>query len=299
MSLDIVKLKTSELDAEIINQFSLWGKPDVLNSFAGRDNSIPYYICCTEGDKILSVLPIFELKKIFIRYISQALDYKYTPIYFFEDSLNKQLKINKAIGNFLKKNYFIVKLSLDPTITDIRGFKWGGCKAEPLYTYTQKINTYNSDDLPKETKRILYNKAKPYLNIVSEWNMDIYKELSVCMLKRKKREMRQIAPNYIDYLNYLYQAGYCEMFIAYKNDEPLGYLIIIKDNLKKYIYAFYAASDTKIKKNGSSLLCYDYVLNHFKNQFDVFDFCGANIETISYFKAQFNPDLITYYRLYL
>ena len=289
------KIYISDLPDAIRATLPLWANYDILIAFAKREKATAYYIIVIEEDNIIALMPVFEKKKIFLKYIYQPLDYKYTPIIFYKNS--NQINVLKSLATYLYKEYFRIMITLDPAINDIRAFKWSGLKAEPLYTYTKQIKDYSSDDLQKETKRILNNKAKKDLVMKKQWDLDIYKTLSIEMLNRKKRSLRQINDSYISFLNEIYAKGFITQYIAFKDENPLAYLIIIKDILQKKIYAFFAAADTNIKKNGASLFCYDFILSNYTSGFDTFDFSGANIESIAYYKSQFNPELVNYYRI--
>ena len=303
MPYSITKLRHDELEQKKIKDLSFWAEPALLSSFAKRDEVIFYYLVASEHDNIKAIMPVFEKRKFGLRYLIQPYEYYYTPIDFFieeKQSLfrkqNHELMILKEYAIFLKKEYFKFKLHLDPSIRDIRAFKRTGFRVEPLYTYTKIIKEYESSGLPKETKRLLQNKAKKELYIKENWDLEIYKALSISMLNKKNRPLRQVEKNYLDFLNDLYDKGFCTKYIVYKGEEALVYLILLKDKINKYLYAFYSAMSENGKKIGANIFCFDYILSHHYD-FEILDFTGANNENIAFFKSQFNCELVNYYRI--
>ena len=304
MNYYLEKKHKNNLDNNLINKLSFWANPILMECYAKRDKSIFYYLVVYQDDIIVAVMPIFEKKKIFLKKAYTPLDYKYTPIDFFlKNDLDKfreqnyKLSIINEIAKYLKNNYFRIHIYLDPSINDIRAFNWAGLTVYTRYTYIKKIDDYTPDSLSRETKRLLNNKAKKELHIKEIWDIDIYMSLSEQMLKRKNRNLRQINSQFSVFLNDLYNKDLCTMYVAYKNDTPLLYLIILKDIIHKKIFAFFSAlSDEGKKKYGASIYVYDYIFTNLK-EYITLDFAGANINTVAYFKSQFNCDLINYYHI--
>ena len=303
MAYAVTKLNYDEIDQNTKNKLSFLANPELLEAFAKRDGAVFYYLGIIEHSKIIAIMPVFEKKKFGMRYLIQPIEYKYTPIDFFlTDSLslfrkqNHQLMILKTLALYLKKEYFKLMIDFESSIQDIRAFKWVGLDVEPLYTYTKVIKEDSSEKLPTETKRQLNNKAKKELHIKECWDLDIYKTLSIDMLNHQNRQKRQVQKGYFSFLDDLCIKGFCAMYVAYKEEKPLVYLIVLKDPQKSFLYAFYSALSEEGKKLGANIYCYDYVLNNHKD-FEIFDFTGANIENIAFFKSQFNCELVNYFRI--
>ena len=114
------------------------------------------------------------------------------------------------------------------------------------------------------------------------------------MLNVKKRPLRQIQENYFPFLTDLHEKGLCSKYVVFKEHEPLAYLIVLFDQHKKIIYAFYSALKEVGKKKGANIFCFDYMLNT-HHDYHTFDFTGANVENIAFFKSQFNCNLVSYF----
>ena len=303
MDYKIVKLNSTDIGKETESRLSFWGNPLLLESFAKRDELNFYYLVVSNNEKMVAIMPVFERRKFGIKYIVQPYEYYYTPIDFlllenqsFYKTQNHQLEIYKILASYLKKEFYKINIHFDMSIQDIRAFKWSKFDIEPLYTYVKSIQDYDSDTLPRETKRNLNNKAKKELQIKNIWDLEIYKSLSENMLNRINRSHRQIQPNFIRFLDDLHKKGFCEMYVALKDELSIACNILLKDKEKFLMYAFPYAVNEIGKEYRANSFCFDHIFSCHK-EYNQFDFSGANIENIAYFKSQFNCELVSYYRV--
>ena len=299
----IIKLSADDLDNGIKERLSFWADPSLLAVYAKRDSLNFYYLCATKNDTISAVIPVFEKKKYGLKYITQLNLCIYTPIVFFlnEDfepyhTQNEQLLIMKAIGKYLKKNYIKITLSFDYEITDMRAFKWTGFSVEPMYTYKKKIDEYNKNLLPRDAKIKLKKAIKSDLYINECWDINIISLLMNDMCNRKNISKYLLQKEYLVFLDALYQHKICSMVVVYKDKDPVAFWSFLKDSSKNILYGLVSAGNKLGNDLGAHALCVDYIMNNYSD-FDTYDFCSANVESVAYFKSQFNCDLVNYYRI--
>ena len=300
----MVKQRLCEIEPMVAEKLSFWANPSLLECYARRDNLTVYYILVFHNGNLLGVMPIFEKRKYGFRYVVSPHEYCYTPIDFFlspELSLfrmqNHRVEIMKAIASFLYKEYVKVMLHLHFDIEDIRAFKWTGYTAIPIYTYIKKLEGYTSDSLPKDTRRQLNSVAKGNGLYVKEcWDMEAYTKLVKELLLSLRRSLRQVSEKYIDFLNKLYELGFCTKHVVYREDEPMGCAVVMTDSLRAYAFALVSGISASGRRLSANHLLFDHQFKSLENM-DYFDFYGAGVEDIAYFKSQFNCELVPFYRI--
>ncbi len=82
-------------------------------------------------------------------------------------------------------------------------------------------------------------------------------------------------------------------YCAYKDGRMEAYLVALRYNGRVY-YQVAAADADALKTGISSLLVWEMLRDHVGEDWDVFDFLGANTRTISKFKEGYNPSLRTH-----
>ena len=296
------KLNIDELDNEIKIHLSLWSNPQLLKIFAARDSVQCFYLCCYRETQLVALMPIMEKKKMGITYITQLFEQSYTTIDFFNvdqsnlySEQNEQIMILKSFSLYLKK-YLKVSLKFDPTIIDIRPFKWDGFHIGVNYTYTCTIPEYREESLPRIAKEKLKKALKAHLIVQEHWDIDIVKNISEEMLLLKNRSLRQVHHKYLAFLENLYDAKLCHQIVVYKDTTPISFTIFLKDPKSIFLCAFVTGTTKLGYSIGANTLGTDYILKNF-NQYHQYDFCGANIESIAFYKSQLNFELKNYYSI--
>ena len=297
-------LKAEDLPEDIINKLSFWSKPTLCKAYAKKDGVNLFYLSVLINNNIVAILPIFEKKKYGITYLVQPPELYYTMIDTFNmdcstlyKKQNNNLMILQKIANHLKKYYFKVMLDLDPSIKDMRAFTWGGYQVSPRYTFTLKLNIYNSanstktmrDDLKKANESGLYAKEC--------WDLNAVETLSRSIALRKKRSFRHCTNGFLDFLDELKELNICSKVVVYKDDLPIYFATYLKDISNSCIYALVSAANETGNKYFSSVFGLDFYFGN-NNDFDLFDFTGANTEQVAFFKSKFNCDLVNYYRIH-
>jgi len=298
--LKIEKIPVSQIDAAQKESLSFWANCALISLFAQKDHINAYYLIVSKKQTIKAIMPIFEKKKWGFTYIYQPRLYKYTPIDFFTDSTsqfhtqNEQLEILSSIAQYLRKTYTISNITLYHNLTDIRAFKASGFEIDTLYTYLKKIDTYSMDPLPRILKRQLATASKNGVNCKQSWDIPAFTLLSKSFKGRKGELDMAFDDNLFSFLDKLYQNDLCTSVIAYKDDTPLAYRILLIDTSKHYLVDMLAVAGETGNNYGAGVACLDYIFRHFC-EYETFDFCGANIPNIAFFKSQFLCELVPYF----
>ncbi|MCK9329231.1 MAG: hypothetical protein PHY08_00695 [Candidatus Cloacimonetes bacterium] len=320
MSYEISKIPINNLEIPDTIKLPLWAQQKFITIFAERDNLDPYYLIVSKRDKnqenhsfssILLLMPIFEKKKFTIRYVIQPLEYYYTPLCFFLnskkyefESQNLKLCLLKEVADYLKKHYFKVSLDIDYRVNDARAFDWKGFKCSPRYTYIKDINTYDPNDLYLRQKKYLKKAVSNNLQISLDWDIDIAEKLCNDLNIRKNVLHRYTMRKYLRFFNQLYEDKFCLMISVLDSNEPIAFRILLVDINQNYLYDFIAAANERGNNIGANVFCLNYIFTNADKllltatyPFKYFDFCGANTESIAFFKSQFDNRLQNYYRI--
>jgi hypothetical protein len=300
----IEKVSVSDLPIDIVKNLSFWSSPELLVAFARRHEVALSYICISKNDSVLLCMPIFEKKKFFLRYTHQLNTCYYTPIDFFLDPFvsiceaeNEKLKLVRTLANFLKKRYVNINIKISPEYQDMRAFLWAGLRAEPLYTHRKLISEYDSATLPRSVKRTL-KKAWDTDIVVSElWDQDSINTLLAEMCNKKGISRYSLSEPFRIFLEELHKKGLCRPYIVYSGGEPIAFRVTLVSEPESRVYDFLAGANKHGYDVGGNIFCLDYIFGSNKD-FCEYDFCGANIESIAFFKSQFQCRLVSYYKIF-
>lgn len=288
---------------------SFWANPKLLEAFAIRDNLKLSWITVYKKNELVMIMPVFEKKKLFFKYLSQLDLYYYTPISFFLkdkkysfENENEKLSVLNSLAGFLSKNYIKTQLALESVIQDVRGFIWNGFNCFPAYTYVKDMYLYNRQELYPKQKRYLKKALSENLNVSLDWKTEVIVELSRDMLKRKNRSHQVIFEKSLRFYQQLHKEGLCFQITAFRDEQPLAFRLILKNEKDSYLYDFLAGASKEGNNIGANIFCLDYIFSNYNKLFNnisfrYFDFCGANTQTVAYFKSQFDNHLVNYYRI--
>jgi len=300
--LHIEKIPVSDLPHTHHTALSFWANPRLLSIFAQKDYINAFYLLVKQNQTIKAIMPVFENKKWGISYIYQPRFYRYTTIDFFTDSTslfhiqNEQIDILTCIALFLKKNYKKINIALQHTTSDIRPFKVTGFTIDTLYTYHKTINTYDPATLPRILKRQLTTATNDSLYIKENWDIPTFQSLSKTFKGRKGEWDISFDDTLFSFLDSLHQQSLCTAVVAYKDDNPIAYRIILTDTNSLFLYDMLAVANDIGNTLGAGASCLDFIFQHFSTYL-VFDFCGANIPNIAFFKSQFQCELMPYFTI--
>jgi len=280
---------------------NIWANPTLLTLFAKRDKIDLYYLCVKKGETIKAIMPIFQNKRYGLRYTYQPILYKYTPIDFFLEpspnifhTQNEQLEILTCIAKYLRANFKKVSLAFESSLSDLRAFKSAGFKVEPQYTFTKDISGYIPSEHPRILRRSLKEGIEYGVYTKEIWDIAMLQGLCLSFISRKSEWNMRFNAQLFAFLEELHKEGLCTAVVAFVGDTPLAFRVLLKDSLNCKLYDMLAGANETGEKYGANAHCLEYIFTHF-TEYNHFDFCGANIPKIAFFKSQFNCELVHYF----
>lgn len=225
----------------------------------------------------------------------------YMPIVF-SNNLDWRLvlEIEKELASYLKEKFHIIRGIVNTKeLSDIRGFQWFGYEVKVLYTAITDLEIFDINILDRSQKKQI-NKALR-TNMIFQISDDI--ELMWELWNKTFRRQNLMAPISLRNLQYLYRKirenNGGQGFISFTKDgKPTSFRINMWSN-SVTIYDWIAGSDPDYFRDGVSSFTIWSVMNYFREKgFKIFDWCGANIESIANFKLSFGAKLTAIFELH-
>jgi hypothetical protein len=261
----------------------------------------------TDSGQTLSAMAIFE--KYIIRIaniISPQITYYQALEYFFPLKKNSnqneltKLNINKAIASYIHKHFLKVDFNLYPQCKDPRGFQWSGFNIKPLFTYTQILRDYSSEQLFKNQRTSLRKAFSMNYMFSKEARVDEFLQLTSHTKQRSNWNFSIKNDQLSNFINSLIKAGIAEQFCVFRNNNELvASVILLQDKNHKISYAWLATTLPEEMKNGVTPFLYDRLFNYLKDDYELLDLCGANTESIARFKTSLGTKLETFFKVSL
>lgn len=267
------------------------------------------YLVVTNSDldEIVAITLSFEKKILGIPSLTNPKILYYQPIELFvserknhNENQLQELEIYKKISEYYNKYYFKVEKNLSPEIEDVRGFVWSGMSATPFYTYRLNLNNYTPDNFFRKQRASLRKAQK----LAYEFNQDVDIESFLRLVKgtKDRQDWNFDYNNKIlyEYIKELIELGLVQQFsITNQEGIVVSTMFCLMDKINKISYAWFTSTDVNELSNGVSTLLFHSISIYLQNEYDIFDLCGANTETIARFKASMGAQLKVFYRIKL
>ncbi len=212
----------------------------------------------------------------------------------------QNIEIYKKISEYFHRFYFRVEKNLSPDNDDIRGFLWSGISAKPLYTYRFNLKSYTSDNYFNRQRGGLRKAQKMNYSFSRVPDIDSFLRLFEGTKQRQDWNYKMDETIFHKYLNELLELGFIEQFsILNQNNEVISTMFCIMDKDNKIFYGWITSTLTSELTNGVSTLLIHSICEHLKKDYDIFDLCGANTDSIARFKASLGAELKVFYRIQL
>lgn len=246
--------------------------------------------------KILGIPSLINPQIIYYQPIEFYLPQKKYP----NEKQLHELEIFKKISEYYNKYYFKVSKNLAPEIEDIRGFVWSGMSATPFYTYRFELDSYSSDNFFKKQRASLRKAQKLGYRFTQEVNINRFLELVKGTKERQEWNFNFNDEVLKSYLEDLVNLSFVEQFnIVNQEDKIVSTMFCLMDKINKISYAWLATTDVKELSNGVATQLLHSIAEHLKIDYNVFDLCGANTDSIARFKASLGTQLKVFYRIKL
>lgn len=285
MITEIDNFKWDELVKE--NNLTIFFYPNYLSSIKTSFGVNIKYYSSFEDTNLLFLAAVFSKNNNVI--IPD--NFTYNPCYVSPNlSERKQIAIHKQFIEILKNKYKSISIKFNVDILDIRPYKWAGFNVDVRYTYIKKTNEPSHSNIDKNLKKATK------MGVLVEVNTPNIKtiNLSTNFLKNLNYQDNLIF-NYVCHLNNLSLQNLLICFEINKSTEMIGSAICLLDKTNKKAYPLFSNPISNAHSYAHTLL-YQTIINWLNdNGYSEVDFCGANFESISYFKSYFNPTLTPYY----
>jgi len=284
-------------------------KPDFLSLLVKYFNlKVKYLVVTNDKSKnIVAVTVSIEKKILGIPSLINPKVIYYQPIEFFlaqrqnpNENRLQELEIIKKISDYYHKYYFKIEKNLPPEIEDVRGFVWSGINTIPLYTYRFNLENYSPGHYFNRQRAALRKAQKLAYTFSTESNIDSFFRLIEGTVHRQEWNFNYDKKVLRDYINELLRLNFVEQFsIVNQQNEIVSTMFCIMNKANKIFYGWLTSTATNELANGVSTLLFHSICEYLRNDYKIFDLCGANTETIARFKASLGAELKVFYRIKL
>ncbi|MFN3135573.1 MAG: hypothetical protein ACK44H_08395 [Candidatus Kryptonium sp.] len=302
----------AQLHVEISNDPEEWNKFNIhspqSNPFQNYDwlkvysdffNLSLNILFVRKGEEIISGL-IYPSKKKFLFKVSTPLLFTYYSGILFQDLKGEKLqkKImqkNEAIlktHQYLKQSLDLFILKLHYTIDDIRQFKWLGYKIKPRHTFILNIESTEKlwDGLSNSLKRKIKDAQEKGFRLIKTTSVDVLAQQQILSFEKNGGKFFLNFNELKKLLEKLVQRKLLTIYhLVDKNDQVISSRGISIWNSKAYDVV--AGTIGKEIDNASHFLVWKILEDLSSNDVKEFDFCGADIESVAFFKTQFGGEI--------
>jgi hypothetical protein len=224
----------------------------------------------------------------------------YNPVEFFPTPTNKSFRISrqwKEVANVMLgemvKNRSNMDFVLPPDIKDIRPWQLAGFRIGVKYTYHIKF-PYNSEQLDGLIKRSI-NKANSegYVTIKTDNLHDVHQ----CLIETETRKGfdHQLSISDMELAKDLLGESFRSYVCYSKEGAPVSASIVLILN-KKCALGWVLGTKHAYLNHGVTQQLHDFTFKDLSSDgLEAFDFCGANIPSVSEAKSQWGGELVPFY----
>ncbi len=207
--------------------------------------------------------------------------------------------VSGQLGTFLKSKFDIIRsIRNTKELYDVRGFQWLGYDIKVSYTAISDLKNLDINAIDRSQKKQIKKAEREELNTRPCDNIDVMWDIWNKTFKRQNISSSVS----LSELKYLYQKikdrNSGQGFVTFtKNEEPVSFRVCIWNN-SNIAYDWIAGTDPSYFSIGASSFNVWTTLQYLKSQeFSVFDWCGANIQSIANFKLSFGAKLVPYFEI--
>lgn len=258
------------------------------------------FIARSDNKEIVAGLGLREIRIIGKHIISPSNLSLYMPIILSEGlDFRDIVDVSIQLATLLKSKYDIIRsIGNTKELYDIRGFQWLGYDIKVGYTAITDLKNFDFNTIDRSQKKQIKKAEKAGFNTIPWDNTDVMWDLWNKTFKRQK-----ISSPVSSYgLKYIYQKikerNSGQGFVTFtKSGEPVSFRLCLWNN-QNTAYDWIAGTDSSYFILGASSFNAWTTLNYLKSQgFSIFDWCGANIQSIANFKLSFGAKLTPYYNI--
>ena len=200
---------------------------------------------------------------------------------------------SRALIEFLERRYGHLRLTLAPGIDDVREFSWAAWNPAPRYTYVTDLGSGSAavwSGLERRTRTVI-RKASEIFRFEPAGDLDELQQLYE--LVYTEQDPPPVAADVMR--RFASAAQERELTEAYRVVDSTGRTAAVVVFARGFdtIYAWVSGADPAFRESGATSFLYWKLLE--QTGFPRFDFVGANLPGISFFKRGFGGSLVSYY----
>lgn len=212
---------------------------------------------------------------------------------------SQEKEILTRIIAFLEKRYDRIAITHHPNVVDIRPFIWNAFTAEIRYSYWIDITDLDRvfKDIDKKKRNLIRKCEKENIRISISDDPISFHQLHARTFERQGQKCPVPQQLTCRIYEQLASISKCRLYFAENTDEcALSAAFVITDD--KRAYYLMGATNPDFRVHGSSnLLLWKVMQDLSQNGVEVFDFYGANTDSIAWFKRGFGGHLNPYFRV--
>ena len=199
----------------------------------------------------------------------------------------------RALIEFLERRYGHVHLTLAPDIADVREFSWAGWAPAPRYTYVTDLGGGSAavwSRLERRTRTVIRKGSEAFRFEPAE-DPDELAQLYELVYGGQDRP--PVAADVVR--SFAAAARTRDLTEAYRVVDGSGRTASVVVFARGFdtIYAWVSGADPAFRESGATSFLYWKLLE--QTGFPRFDFVGANLPGIAFFKRGFGGSLVSYY----
>ena len=191
--------------------------------------------------------------------------------------------------------YHAIRCANSPDFIDVRPFTWNGWDSDVLYTYFLGLDTDLEKKISKEARWTIRKAMKHNIAVKKLHDPEIFYGLYDNTYRRQNLKVPADLSFITQMLRMVEEKGRGEMWVAQNaSGENIASEILTYDNRRAYRWA--AASNEAHRSFGATThLLFEIFKDLKAREIREINLMAGNMENLSNFVTQFNPNLVPYY----
>lgn len=206
----------------------------------------------------------------------------------------EQHRISETLIDYLEKQYDHVFLVHTPAISDTRPFTWHGWDARVRYTYHFDLGDTDRlwERVERRTRTVIRKAEKLGYSLQATDDTALFRRQYEAIYAQQPGGAPIAAATAERFVAAVLAAGIGRAYKIASPTDQVAAIVVFVDGFDT-TYAWAAGADPTLNNTGAtSLLYWQYFTTSTSKHFD---FVGANIPAIAFFKRGFGGDLVPYY----
>ncbi|MBI2505511.1 MAG: GNAT family N-acetyltransferase [Candidatus Latescibacteria bacterium] len=193
----------------------------------------------------------------------------------------------------LRQEYHHWALVHAPAVGDMRPFTWAGWEVRVRYTYQMELGNREGlwERLERRTRTVIRKAEGSGFRVQPTEDLDLFRQQYERLYARQGGRMPVGAGVAQGFAEAACQAGLAHGLKVESPEGQVAAVVIFVRGFEGH-YAWVAGADPELNHTGATSLLY---WKYFEQEQGRFDFVGANIPSIAFFKRGFGGELVPYF----